>query len=68
MEALQEAISAYSEVRDLLKELTVLVPMNMEVWDGVTSLQSNQAAELVHKAGAAECRALECIKEAVSLL
>jgi hypothetical protein len=65
---LEEAANAYAEVRDQLKELTLLVPMNMEIWDGSTPLQSAQAAELVRKAGASERRGLECIKEVVSAL
>ncbi len=60
--AFEGAASAYAEVRDALKELTVLVPMNMEIWDGSTPIQSHVAAELVRTAGAAERRALECLK------
>jgi hypothetical protein len=63
-EALAAAASAYGEVRDALKALTILVPMNMEIWDGSTPLQNLPAAELVRKAGSAERRALECVKVA----
>jgi hypothetical protein len=66
--ALEEAASAYAQARDALKELTVLVPMNMEIWDGSTPLQSGPAAVLVRTAGAAESRALNCLKEAASAL
>lgn len=67
-QALAEAATAYAQVRDRLKELTVLVPMNMEIWDGSTPLQSSQAAELVRNAGVAERHGLDCLKEAVSAL
>ncbi len=62
--ALADAAAAYAQVRDALKELSLLVPMNMEIWDGSTPLQSPQAAKFVRSAGAAEHRALDCIQEA----
>jgi hypothetical protein len=63
--ALASAADAYGEVRDALKALSILVPMNMEIWDGSTPLQSAPAAELVRAAGAAERRGLECVRTAV---
>lgn len=66
--AFEDAISVYSEVRDRLQELTVLVPMNMDIWDGSTPLQSDQAADLVRKAGAAEKTGLEHLRTISSML
>jgi hypothetical protein len=67
-QALQAAADAYSQVRDTLQALTLLVPMDMAIWDGATPLRSAEAARLVRQAGLAERRALECLQIALTAL
>jgi hypothetical protein len=66
--ALAAAAVAYARARDALHALTLQVPMNMQIWDGATPLQSHEAAGLVHDAGCAERDALARLETAAHAL
>jgi hypothetical protein len=66
--SLKDAAASYARSRDALKELSVLVPMSMEIWDSTTPLKSTAAAQWVRKAGSAERQALMHLQAALSAL